>query len=68
MDFSADGPGLATISQSIIEEERGLEESGEAGQAWKNYPESPRDKGKIGVALIRQTIVSLCKMHLSMKI
>jgi CheY-like chemotaxis protein len=53
MDFSADGPGLATITQrSIIyakNERRGMEESGEGGQTWKTYPNSPRDKNVTGV-------------------
>jgi hypothetical protein len=48
MDFSADGPGLATITQrSIIlakRERRGMEASGASGQAWKTYPVSPRDR------------------------
>jgi len=46
MDFSADGPGLAVITQkSIIQahaDRRGLDASGEDGMSWKRYPVSPR--------------------------
>ena len=73
MDFSADGPGLATISQRSIILAR------KESAAWKRVGKLVKH-GKTtrrvlvtrvksaALALIRQTIVSLCKMHLSMKI
>ena len=50
MDFSADGPGLAVISNKSIvlaqKERRSLEASGEDGMSWNRYPLSPRSKLK----------------------
>lgn len=52
MDFSADGPGLAMITQKSIhlakKERRGIEESGADSTSWQHYPDSPRAKKSNG--------------------